>query len=326
MAGPDFLARYRRPVEKLLASLHPPDYKLALAALEAVEGGKRIRSAISLLVCEAVCGRYEPAVPVGAVYELAHAASLVQDDIIDDSALRHSKPSVYKRYGQIMAVLVSDILIFDIFQQFAKYSGTKVTKKRLGELLGHVARAASLTIKGEYKEMGLSVRNLTEETYVEVVGLKTGALYAAAAASGALAGGAGPKVTKAMYDFGYCLGISYQVRDDILDVVGERGNTGKPSLKDISNDACNIVVGHALSVANPLQKQHILSMLLRRLYSKSEVERLVATVTDLGSLEYADGLARRYAARSMERLSTLKPSPARTKLQRLVRELEGRWT
>ena len=150
-------------------------------------GGKRLRPILVLMSCEAVSGQYTTALPAALAYELAHEASLVQDDIIDNSDLRHDKETVHKKRGITGAILVSDILIFDIFTQLAKYGSSTLGKKKITQLMSYISRSANLTIKGEFLESSVTKQpKISEDDYLEVAGLKTGSLLAAASASGAV--------------------------------------------------------------------------------------------------------------------------------------------
>ncbi|MDA4121354.1 MAG: polyprenyl synthetase family protein, partial [Thaumarchaeota archaeon] len=117
------LAPYMRALEDELRSHRDPSSKLMSLAYEFVEGGgKRLRPSITLIVCEALKGSYKDALPIAVAYELAHSASLTQDDIIDNSSTRHNMPSAHSAHGVTTAILLSDMMIFEIFQKLAQYS------------------------------------------------------------------------------------------------------------------------------------------------------------------------------------------------------------
>ncbi len=320
------LAQYRSVIEKGLAEVYSRDSWLSKAVREALQtGGKRLRPIITLLVCEAISNSYEEAIPVAIAYELAHAASLVQDDIIDESSLRHSSPTAHKRYGVSKAILLSDGLIFEIFAQLARYKDTKISKDRLAQLVANVAQAAKLAAEGELTELSESdERKLVEDEYLRLAGLKTGAIFAAAAASGAIVAGGDQAVVKRMYEFGETFGIAFQIGDDIIDILGDTSTVGKPTLKDIQNNSSNIVINHALSKADTMQRNAIASLLYKNWFSAPEAERLRKTLRELGSIEYANSLLERHATRSRELLEKLPKCEARETLLELTHTLEVR--
>ena len=322
----DITAKYRQVVDNALLHAVQGKSELSVATSDLVSaGGKRIRGTMALLICEAVCGSYEKAIPVAVAYELAHAASLVQDDIIDDSNLRRKQPTAHKKFGLVRAILISDFLIFEIFSELAKYYDVKLSKRRLTKLLLYVADSAKMAAKGEYLEFKfVSSGALTEADYLEIIGLKTGALFAAPAASGAVVGGANKLIVDAMYQFGNNLGLGFQIMDDMLDIIGSQRIIGKPVFKDLQNNASNVALVHALSHANPYQKNQIHSLLWRRWFTPSDVKKIISTLKDLGSLAYATSLADTYCSMSRGLLQCLPPSKAREKLERLTEVLENR--
>lgn len=300
-----------------------PLSKEAQAVMET--GGKRLRPVVALMTCEAVSGQFASAIPAALSYELAHEASLVQDDIFDNSDLRHDRETVHKRQGFIIAVLVSDLMIFEIFDQLSRYEATSLPKTKITKLMNYISKAANLTIKGEYLEAKYATKSsFTEEEYLEVARLKTGSLFAATAASGALVGGASDKVVDSMYQFGLNLGVAFQIQDDILDVSGNQAQLGKPVLKDLQNNVCNIVLINALEKGDAYRRNQISSMLYKKWFASSDIRSLQSLLKELKSVEYAFELAEKYCAISREFLSILKESEARDKLVGLTQALVTR--
>jgi geranylgeranyl pyrophosphate synthase len=320
------LSKYRIAIEKAVRNSQFQESPLSGDAQAVMEtGGKRLRPILVLMSCEAVSGQYTTALPAALSYELAHEASLVQDDIIDDSDMRHDKETVHKRRGITKAILVSDLLIFDIFSQLAKYGSSTLSKKKLAQLMSYISRAANLTIKGEFLESDLTKQQeISEKEYLEVAGLKTGSLLAAASASGALVAGASEKVTDAMYRFGYNLGIAFQIRDDILDIAGDASQLGKPVMKDLQNNACNIVLINAMEKADVYKKNLINSMLYKKWFAISDMKGLLDLLGELKSIDNASKLSEKYTSKSRECLNTLRGSATKDKLISLTYALESR--
>lgn len=317
---------YRRALQDYFLSERVEETPLAEAIGRIIDaGGKRLRPVISMLVCEAISGSYERALPVAAAFELAHAASLIQDDIIDESAMRHGQVATHKKYGETKAILISDMMIFEIFLELAKYGGAGIPSKRLAKLNSLIGKSAKLTAEGEFFEGALAEKSaVTEEEYVRLAELKTGALFAAAAACGAVAGGGTEKQIDAAYQFGKYLGISFQIRDDILDIVGNEEATGKPLLKDLQNNASNMVLVHALGHADSYQRQAIHSMLYKKWFTHQEIQSLMRALDLLGSIDHSNSVERSYAAKAKEALERLPESKARSKLEQLTEGLGSR--
>jgi len=321
------IQKYRLAIEKAIKEMPPalgsPLAKEIRAVMEA--GGKRLLPVLALMTCEAVSGQYTPAIPAALSYEFAHEASLVQDDIFDNSDLRHDHETVHKRQGMIIAVLVSDLMIFGIFDQLARFESTPLSKAKIAKLMTYISRAANLTINGEFLEARYATKaSFTEDEYLEVAKLKTGSLLAATAASGALVGGAADKLVDSMYQFGLNLGIAFQIRDDILDVTGDQSQLGKPVMKDLQNNVCNIVLINALERGDAYRRNQINSMLYKKWFAMSDVRSLQSLLRELKSIEYASKLAEKYTAISRECLTSLKDSPVKDKLVGLTYALESR--
>ena len=320
------LAPYVTAIEDELRKRRDPNSKIMSLAYDFVEtGGKRLRPSITLMVCESLKGSFRDALPVAVAYELAHTASLVQDDIIDNSPTRHNMPTAHTLHGTTTAILLSDMMIFQMFQMLSEYSDLDVTKEQLATLLGYVAKSAKEAAEGEYMEMQLSKRvDSTVEDYVKLAGLKTGALFGAAAASGAIAGGAKPKVIKDAYEFGRNLGIEYQMVDDILDLTGNSEEMGKPMLQDLHNNASNIVVIHALAHADAKTGSILRSVMARSAFGLGNVVDLLGIFDDLGSVEFATQLAKKHATLARAKLRSLPKSEARNVLMAITESLEAR--
>ena len=320
------LSPYVAAIEDELRKRRDPNSKIMSLAYDFVEtGGKRLRPSITLMVCESLKGSFKDALPVAVAYELAHTASLVQDDIIDNSPTRHNMPTAHTLHGTTTAILLSDMMIFQMFQMLSEYSDLDVTKEELATLLGYVAKSAKEAAEGEYLEMQLSKRiDSTVEDYVRLAGLKTGALFGAAAASGAIVGGAKPKVVKDTYEFGRNLGIEYQMVDDILDLTGSSEEMGKPMLQDLHNNASNIVVIHALANADAKTGAILRSVMARSAFGLGNVADLLGIFDDLGSVEFATQLSKKHATIARAKLRSLPKSEARSVLIGITEWLEAR--
>ena len=320
------LAPYVRAVEGELRRHRDPGSKSMSLAYSFVDsGGKRLRPAIALLVCESLKGSYDVALPIAVAYELGHTASLTQDDIIDRSPMRHSLPTSHTVHGVTTAILLSDMMIFEMFERLAEYSRFRVTKDQLAALLNYIAKSAKEAAEGEFVEMELSKkRDSTVDDYVRLAGLKTGALFGAAAASGGIVGGAKPKVVRDLYDFGRSLGIEFQMIDDILDLTGSSEVMGKPMLKALQKYATNILVIHALQNADSRTGGRLRSAMARSAYGLGDLEELLGLFDDLGSVQYAEELSRKHAALARSRLRGLPAGEARRTLEAITEWLEAR--
>ncbi|MDG6999344.1 MAG: polyprenyl synthetase family protein [Nitrososphaerota archaeon] len=295
--------------------------ELDKVALEAISKGKRIRAVLALLWCEALGEDYHRATPVAVAYELAHAAALVQDDIIDGSDMRRGEKSIIGKYGTSAAILTSNTLLFQVpnlIAECGRNGSDSFTLCKLLDLLGECYRSATM---GEYLDLEMAARDDVSETdYTEMIRLKTGALIGAASASGAIIGSA-PKNVEAIdaaFGFGESLGMAYQIQDDLLDLMGEESVIGKPIFTDIRRGKKNLLIIHLLSHSSQEEASFIRSMFDRDgPYEEWEIDKTKKLLDRYDSALYAQEFAAGCIERAVAFLHSAKESNARDRLLEL---------
>ncbi len=303
------------------------DSRLQNVMLDSLSKGKRIRAILALLWCEAISGNYRPAIPVAVAYELAHAAALVEDDIIDHSEMRRGEKSIVSKYGLPEAILASNLLLSYVPRKIAKYASDSSGEmlSRLFELLGESYGAA---VWGEFLDLEMARRSdASEKDYETMIRSKTGALVAASSASGAIVGGALKQdgVVKAAYSFGELLGMAYQVQDDLLDIVGDEGTLGKPVLADIKSGKKNIVLLHTLQECSEADQRFLTGLLGRKAYYKeSEIEKAKDLFARYNSIKYARDIAIHYTDEARRVLDSVEHNETHSKLLKLSEYLSER--
>jgi geranylgeranyl diphosphate synthase type I len=195
----------------------------------ALSGGKRVRPTVAILVCEAAGGDPDDAVDFAVGIELVHNASLVVDDIIDESELRRSVPAAWVEYGYGPAIIASDGLLGEAFSLFSSdHEAMQVVAESMVEL-------------GEGEATELVDRPTTEREYMELARRKTGALFRAAAELGAIAADADPTTVEAFGDYAERVGVAFQIRDDVLDATADADDLGKPTGQDAEMERPSLV-------------------------------------------------------------------------------------
>lgn len=329
LSSPPWLARYTDIIDSRVSNLFSHgDSELEMAVTEALRGGKRIRAALALLWCEAVSDGYEAAVPVAVAYEMAHAAALVQDDILDESGFRRGEKSIVGKYGLRLAILASNFLLAQVPRQVAEYASLDSegqTLRRLFDLLGESFGAAVL---GESLDLEMTRReDVSQSDYEYMVKLKTGALVAASSASGVIVGGGIDRdaTVKAAYSYGEWLGMAYQVHDDLLDLVGDEETLGKPVFADIRGGKKNVVLIHALEESSEDDRIFLRKLIGKKTeYDDSEIRRVRDIVSKHNSVAYAQGVAFGYAENARRLLETVDAGEIKDKLLELSDYLTSR--
>lgn len=188
-------------------------------------GGKRVRPAVTLLAGKFYRYDLELLIPMATSMELLHIATLIHDDTVDDSHLRHGKTSINRAWGDSYAVLLGDYLFATSACMAAEPGNLRVVRL--------FAQTLMTICSGE---IGESVKpfNDSREHYYQTIGKKTAALFSTAAESGAVLSGAPEEGVRSLKDYAYNLGMAFQIVDDILDFVGQKETMGKPVSSDLA--------------------------------------------------------------------------------------------
>ena len=215
-------ARRDRVEERLNAVIErvQPDELAEEIGHVALSGGKRVRPTVTVLDCEALGGEPEAAVDFAVGIELVHNASLVIDDIIDESEVRRGTPAAWAEYGHGPAIIASDGLLGEAFALFSADERAMQTV------------AESMVELGEGEATELVARPTNETEYMELARRKTGALFRASAELGAIAADADPYTVEAMGEYAQRVGVAFQMRDDVLDATADAETLGKPTGHD----------------------------------------------------------------------------------------------
>ncbi len=209
----------REPQTKLFEAM---EYSL-------LAGGKRLRPVLAFEFCRLCSGEWKAAAPFAAAVEMIHTYSLIHDDLpcMDNDDYRRGRLTNHKVFGEGIAVLAGDALLTDAF---AVASTAKLPQSaRMGEAIGVLSECAGSLgmVGGQVLDIMSEDRELTEQEVLDIQSRKTGALIRAACALGAIAGGADEQQFHAACQFAAALGLAFQIRDDMLDVIGTREEMGK---------------------------------------------------------------------------------------------------
>ena len=267
-------------------------------SLELIEsGGKRLRPAFVIL--GAKCGKYDPEkiIPLGAAIELLHTATLVHDDIIDDSQLRRGKTTVQAKYGRDMAVYTGDYLFTKAFMI--------LSDKTSFEHLNRIAQGVKAICEGEIDQYEIKYNtNVTVTDYLKRIYRKTAVLFVMSILVGAYEGKCKRKTLNALGKFAAYFGMAFQIRDDLLDYTSTEKIEGKPIGNDIKQRIYTLPLLFALQDNNV--NQEIKELLSKKEHiEKEEIDRVIDLVKETNALKETKALKDKFICKAYDALDNL---------------------
>jgi octaprenyl-diphosphate synthase len=272
-------------------------------------GGKRLRPALVLLSAGALGYRGTTHHTLAAVVEFIHTATLLHDDVVDESALRRGQPTANTLFGNAASVLVGDFVYSRAFQMMVSAGDIRV--------LEVLADATNVIAEGEVLQL-MNCRNadIDEESYLRVIRYKTAKLFEAAGRLGAILAGASAETERALATYGSHLGTAFQLIDDVLDYSGEAGVIGKNIGDDLAEGKPTLPLIYAMRKGTAEQ-----AALVRRAVSTeglAELEGVLAAIRGSGALEYTQRQAQAEADAARDALSEIPASQYRDSLIQLA--------
>ena len=271
-------------------------------------GGKRMRPALVLLAAGAMgyAGRHHH--ELAAVVEFIHTATLLHDDVVDESALRRGRDTANAMFGNAASVLVGDFLYSRAFQMMVEVDDMRVMRV--------LSDATNVIAEGEVLQlMNCHDADVDEQRYLQVIRYKTAKLFEAAAQLGAILGGAVPDTERALADYGMHLGTAFQLVDDVLDYSGHEEDTGKHLGDDLAEGKPTLPLIYVMQHGNPEQ-----AACVRRAIEEGGRDDFVAVLDAIhatGALSHARRQAELEAERAREAIRSLKDTNYREALLQL---------
>jgi octaprenyl-diphosphate synthase len=271
--------------------------------------GKRLRPALLLLTAHA-CGRITPTHHVlAAVVEMIHTATLVHDDVLDSATVRRHVATVNAGWGNQTSILLGDYLFTHAFH-LASTTGDVRACRIIGEATNRVC-------EGELRQVCQRGNlGLGEEEYLDIIDAKTAELTACCCRLGALFSGVSPGVVESLSRFGRCLGVAFQIADDLLDLIGEEDTTGKSLGTDLEQQKLTLPLIRLLDQASPAQATHYQELL--RMPGNHKRDVFGPYLRESGALAYAHRRAEDFAAEARAELDCLPASECRSILKVLT--------
>lgn len=301
------LAEIEKELENAVATENPELQEASLHLLQA--GGKRIRPVFVLISSQFGGAVSEDVKKVAVALELIHTASLVHDDVIDDSNLRRGRPTIKSKWDNRVAMYTGDFMFSKALEAIAQIDNPK---------LHHILSAAMVEMSvGEMEQIHdlyNSEQNL--RNYLRRIKRKTALLIAVSCRLGSAAVGVDETINKSLYRFGYDVGMSFQITDDVLDFTGEEKTLGKPAGGDLKQGNVTLPVLYALQDGE--RRGDILAFLRADVFDESQWQQALHQVKESGAIEQSRHLSERYLQKAYQTLGTLPDLKAKQSLMEVV--------
>ena len=273
--------------------------------------GKRLRPALVFLMAKALNGSVsERSTRAATLVELMHTATLVHDDVVDQSLMRRGSYSIQALWQKKVAVLVGDYMLSRVLLLAVEHKDH--------DLLGHVSQAVKAMSEGELLQMAKARRlDIDEAVYEDVIRQKTASLMAACCVAGAASVDADEAAQAMARAFGEALGMAFQIQDDLLDF-DRFATTGKPAGIDVKEQKMTLPLIHALSMANTSQRREMVGIVKKKTNDPRAVASLMSTVVQLGGVRYAVKRMGQWQDEALTHLHALPESASKESLKALV--------
>ena len=278
-------------------------------------GGKRIRPTITILVARALKYRGKELINLATAIELLHTATLIHDDVVDQSEIRRGKTSIHKKWDNAHGVLVGDFVYSKAFQLMASLKNKRIIQT--------LANSTNRISEGEVLQLNfLESHNIKETDYFEIIGRKTAELFKASAHTAALLAEAEENLIKISCDFAYALGIVFQLRDDLLDYSGNELKTGKRIGKDFLEGKITLPLIQAFNLASPDDLKIIKKAFESR--DKRKLQEVINIIAKSGAVEEVEKITKGYCEKCLILLDKFPHSIYTESLREVVTNLRER--
>jgi octaprenyl-diphosphate synthase len=269
--------------------------------------GKRVRPALALLSSK-YCGKVTGnTVTLGAALEMLHVATLIHDDIIDNSPVRRKQKTLNFKWGNEISVLMGDYVFASSFYLMAKTLPKDV--------LSSLADTTNIICRGEISETFHRFNvGLTEGEYLKVIEEKTASLFAASCRTGAMLAGGSEAAVKNLDRFGLGIGMAFQVIDDTLDFVGKESKVGKPVMSDLREGKLTLPVIRLLETCAPAEAGKIKKIILKKIKNKADFKYVGALLKKYDAVGYSVRRAHAFVAEAKSALAELNGNHSKTEL------------
>jgi octaprenyl-diphosphate synthase len=272
--------------------------------------GKRLRPTFTFMIGKVTDYRPERLTEAALAVEMIHTATLLHDDVVDESDTRRGQVTVNSEWNNLVSVLMGDYFFAKAFTMLVRTGSL--------EMLRRVSEATERVSVGELRQIEEAYNfDLSEDDYLKIIADKTAALFATAATAPPLLGGAPPETVSALTEFGELSGCAFQIADDLLDLVGDQARTGKTLGKDLQQGKVTLPLIHAFRKSQSGTRASIIKILENGV-SGDDFERVLDFVEDSGGIDYARSRADSLCDQALTHLAPFTGSPYYGNLEALT--------
>ena len=290
--------------ELLVAAESPVEIVQEIGTHLVTAGGKRIRPALCLLAAHGGPGfELKRLLPLAAALELIHTASLVHDDVIDEAGTRRGVPTANAKWGNQISILSGDYIFAQAFRLVTREDYGNYIYHRLAELVGDLSSGEIIQNRQVY------MASKDEKDYYSRIQKKTADFLEICCELGCIVSGMSPEDTKRMAEYGHCIGMAFQITDDLLDIEQTEAKIGKPAGNDIRQGIVTLPVIRALKESR--DSDELEAIVTDSGMTEEMVTRAIEIVKASGGVEFAKEKADEYLERAREALPESMPEDIR---------------
>ena len=270
-------------------------------------GGKRFRPLLHL-ICSRICGYAgDDRFPLAASIEFIHTASLLHDDVIDEAVIRRGKTSANNVWGNAASVLVGDFLYSKAFKLLSEIGDIAIVQL--------MSKMTNIMSEGEvFQLMKCGDTSLTEAEYLSIVEKKTAVLISAACGSGAVLGGASQAKMAALEQYGYKIGMAFQITDDTLDYMAREEDFGKSIGKDLEEGKMTLPLIYTLAKSTGAERDKIKTTIEKKAFSSDAIRDIFALVQQSGGIDHSLTRAEQFIREAKDGLKVFADCPEKEHL------------
>lgn len=297
--------------------LDKEEYIHAISDYLIFAGGKRLRPTLAILAAKLFDYKGDKHIQIAAAVECIHSATLLHDDVVDESELRRGNLASHLKWGNKCSILVGDFLFSQAFGMMVKTESLAV--------LEILAKAAGVIAEGEVMQLSaLKKLDTSKNKYIKIISAKTAELFAAATKAGAHIAGQSEQTCQTMYDFGLNTGIAFQIIDDLLDYTGEEAKIGKKIGDDFFEGKVTLPVLLAYELADESEKNYMQQIFKQETRNAEDFNKLIIVMNKYQALASTSKLAANYIEKAKNCLKLITPNKIRDTLESIINEQEIR--